>query len=94
MSAFRAVRVGDHAGHDHLLEDRDGAGDEGTGSAIASDGEEDHVVASGRDPGNQRSAHAALARTLFRSTAMTGCSIAGGADPVASENSSLCPGSS
>ena len=53
MSAFAPVRVGDHAGHGLLLEDRDGAGDEGTGSVIASDGEEDHVVASGLNPGYQ-----------------------------------------
>src|SRR6185312_16323320 len=49
MSAFRAVRVRDHAMHGLLLEGRHGADDEDTGSAIAGDGAEDHVVSSGRD---------------------------------------------
>ena len=60
MSAFRAV-VGDHARHELLHTSRHGAGDESTGSDVAGDGDEDHVVASGRDPGHQRPAHAALA---------------------------------
>src|SRR6266851_5926985 len=47
MSAFRAVRIRDHAKHGFLFEGRDGAGDESTGSDIAGNGEEDHVVASG-----------------------------------------------
>jgi len=47
MSAFRAVRIRDHAKHGFLFEGRDGAGDESTGSDIAGHGEEDHVVASG-----------------------------------------------
>ena len=51
MSAFPAVRVGDHAKHGLLLEDRHGAGDENTGSDFAGNGEEDHVVAGGRDSG-------------------------------------------
>jgi hypothetical protein len=38
-------------------------GDEGTGSDIAGDGKEDHVVASGGDHRNQRPADAALAGT-------------------------------
>lgn len=37
VSAFRAVRVGDHAGHGVLFEGRGGAGDKGTGSNFASD---------------------------------------------------------
>src|SRR6202167_5158340 len=59
MSAWRAVRVGDHAKHGILLEGRDGAGDESTGRDVAGDGEEDHVVAGGGDSGHQRPAHAA-----------------------------------
>src|SRR5229473_5187303 len=39
LSAFRAVRVGDHAKHGFLLEGRDGAGDESTGSDLTGDGE-------------------------------------------------------
>jgi transposase len=58
MSAFLAARVGDHGRHGFLHEGRDGAGDEGAGSAVAGDGEENHVVSGGRDPGHQRSAHA------------------------------------
>ena len=49
MSALRAARVGDHAQHGFLPEGRDGAGDESTGSDVAGDGEEDHLVASGGD---------------------------------------------
>ena len=33
MSAWRAVRIGDHAEHGSLSEGRDGAGDESTGLA-------------------------------------------------------------
>src|SRR6266567_3253998 len=47
MSALRAVRIGDHAKHGFLPEGRDGAGNESTGRDIASDGEEDHLVAGG-----------------------------------------------
>jgi len=36
-----------------LHEGRDGAGEEGSGSDIASDGEEDHVVSGGRDHWHQ-----------------------------------------
>ena len=36
--------VGEHGHYVLLLEGRDGAGDESTGSDIADDGEEDHVV--------------------------------------------------
>src|SRR5947208_5465809 len=64
MSALRAVRVGDHAKHGLLPEGRDGAGNESTGRDIASDGEEDHLVAGGGDPWDQRPAHAALAGTV------------------------------
>src|SRR5271154_5373131 len=63
-SALRAVRMGDHAEHGSLAEGRDGAGDESTGRDVAGNGEEDHVVASGGDPGDQRPAHAALAGAL------------------------------
>src|SRR6266550_6257114 len=66
MSALRAVRIGDHAKHGFLPEGRDGAGNESTGRDIASDGEEDHLVAGGGDPWDQRPAHAALARALRR----------------------------
>jgi len=44
MSAFRAARVAEDAGHALLHEGRDGAGDESTGSDIAGDGGEGHVV--------------------------------------------------
>src|SRR4029077_11076097 len=66
MSALRAVRVGDHAKHGLLPEGRDGAGDESTGCDVAGDGEEDHLVAGGGDPWDQRPAHAALAGALRR----------------------------
>jgi len=55
MSALRAV-VGDHARHELLHTSRHGAGHESIGSDVASDGEEDQLVASGRDPGHQRPA--------------------------------------
>src|SRR6201997_5426556 len=64
MSALRAVRMRDHAKHGLLPEGRDGAGDESTGCDVASNGEEDHVVAGGGDPGHQRPAHAAVAGAL------------------------------
>src|SRR5271157_252685 len=64
MSAFWAVKVGDHARYGLLHTSLSGAGNEGTRSDVAGDGEEDHLVASGRDPGHQRPAHAALAGTL------------------------------
>ena len=64
LSAFRAVRVGDHAKHGFLLEDRDGAGDESTGSDLTGDGQTDYLVAGGGDHRHQRSADAALAVTL------------------------------
>src|SRR6266699_1877182 len=66
MSALRAVRIGDHAKHGFLPEGRDGAGDESTGRDVASDGEENYVVAGGGDPWDQRPAHATLARALRR----------------------------
>src|ERR1700722_6874599 len=53
MSALRAVRIGDHAEHGSLSEGRDGAGDESTGCNVAGNGEEDHLVSSGGDPGDQ-----------------------------------------
>src|SRR6201997_5495313 len=59
MSALRAVRMGDHAEHGSLSE-----GHESTGRDVAGDGEEDHVVAGGGDPGHQRPAHAAVAGAL------------------------------
>ena len=49
MSAFQAVRIRDHAKHGFLLEGRDGAGNESTGSHLAGDCEEDHVVAGSGD---------------------------------------------
>src|ERR1700722_9027051 len=64
MSALRAVRIGDHGEHGSLSEGRDGAGDESTGRDVASNGEEDHLVAGGGDPWDQRPAHAALAGAL------------------------------
>src|SRR4051795_11617179 len=66
MSALRAVTIRDHAEHGSLSEGRDGAGDESTGRDVASNGEEDHLVAGGGDPWDQRPAHAALARALRR----------------------------
>src|SRR5215469_4672963 len=56
MSALRAARVGDHAKHGFLPEGRDGAGDESSRRDVASDGEEDYLVAGGRDTGYQRPA--------------------------------------
>jgi hypothetical protein len=46
MSALRAGRVGDHGEHGFLFEDRHGAGDESSGSIVAGDGEENHMVSS------------------------------------------------
>ena len=69
MSAFQAVRVGDHAKHGFLPEGRDGAGDESTGSDFAGHGEEDNLVAGGRDYyWHQRSVNAALARRTSAGT--------------------------
>jgi hypothetical protein len=55
MSAF-VVRLGVEmpAGgrHDFLPGVRRGAGDESTGRDVASDGQEDHLVAGRRDPGH------------------------------------------
>ena len=48
MFAFPPVRVGEHAQHGLLLENRDGAGNESTGSNFAGHGEKDHV--GGRRP--------------------------------------------
>jgi hypothetical protein len=53
MSAFQAVRVGDHGKHGLLLEDRSGAGDESAGSHFASYGEENYLVAGSRDHRHQ-----------------------------------------
>src|ERR1019366_5719718 len=61
LSALQAARVGDHGRHGVLHAGRSGAGDEGTGSDFAGHGEEDHVVASGRDRRDQRPADVALA---------------------------------
>ena len=47
LSAFQAVRVGDHGRHDFLLEGRHGADYENIGSDITGDGQADHLVASG-----------------------------------------------
>ena len=47
-------------GHEGLLGSRDGAGDEGTGSDLASDRETNQVVASGGDPRDLVPEHAAL----------------------------------
>src|SRR6266545_6975208 len=44
-----------------VLSRRDGADDEGSRRAIEGDGEEDHVVGSGGDPGGDRSDDAPLA---------------------------------
>src|SRR6266853_3562362 len=64
LSAFRAVRVRDHAKHGFLLEGRDGAGDESTGSDLTGDGKTDYLVAGGGDHRHQRPAHASLAGAL------------------------------
>src|SRR5271170_666026 len=66
LSALRAARVGDHAEHGGLLEGRDGAGDESTGSDLTGHGEEDYLVAGGRDHWHQRSTDAALAGAAGR----------------------------
>jgi hypothetical protein len=49
LSTWRAAAVGDHRRHGLLLTGRDVADHESAGSNSASNGEEDHVVASGRD---------------------------------------------
>src|SRR5664279_3167536 len=66
LSALRAARVGDHAEHGGLLEGRDGAGDESAGSDLTGDGEEDYLVAGGRDHRHQRSPDAAVAGAAGR----------------------------
>ena len=71
VSALRAARVGDHAEHGGLLEGRDGAGDESAGSDLTGHGEEDYLMAGGRDSGHQRAAGEALARAAGKSLAMT-----------------------
>src|SRR5947199_10407846 len=48
----------------NVYEFRDGADDEGARSAVASHGEEDHLVAGSGDPGCQRALDAALAGTV------------------------------
>jgi len=48
MCALRAVKVGEHGQYVLLPEDRDGAGNESTGSHFAGDGEKDHVMAGSR----------------------------------------------
>src|SRR3984957_15592427 len=80
MSALRAARVGDHAKHGILLEGRDGAGDESTGSDVAGNGEEDYVVSGSGDHWHQRPAHGGRA-------AFAGC-LTGG---EASLRRSGCP---
>src|SRR5271165_2411377 len=77
LSALRAARVGDHGKHGLLLEGRDGAGDESTGSDLAGDGEEDHLVAGGRDHRHQRPVDG-VGTSATKSSAMTGCSTGGG----------------
>jgi hypothetical protein len=64
------MRVGDHAEHGFLLEGRHGADDENSGSAVAGDGTEDHVVSSGRDFGLYGSACAARSGYIARSTSI------------------------
>ena len=49
LSAFRAVRVRDHAKHGFLLEDHNGAGDESRGSDLTGDGKTDYLVAGSGD---------------------------------------------
>ena len=77
MSALRAARVGDHAKHDLLPEGRSGAGDESTGSDFAGDGEEDHVVASGRDHRALAIGRCGAGGSATKSTATTDCSTGG-----------------
>ena len=64
LSAWRAAGVGDYGRYGLLLTGRDGAGDEGTGSNFAGDGEEDHLVASSRDHRHHGPIDAALAGAL------------------------------
>ena len=49
MSALQAVRGREHGKHVLLLEGGGGAGDEDSRGAVASDGGEDYLVASGGD---------------------------------------------
>src|ERR1051326_5650875 len=51
-------------GHEATERSRSGAGDETTGRNVAGDGQTDHVVSGGRDPGHQLPADAALEDTL------------------------------
>src|SRR5487761_805093 len=50
--------------HELLRCDRPGVEDESAGSDLARDGQEDHLVASGRDPRDQRPADAAVEASL------------------------------
>src|ERR1017187_7718669 len=68
LSAWQAARVGEHGRHDLLQAGRDGADDEGTGSDFAGPGEEDHVVAGGRDHRNCFSERASRSRLQTKMT--------------------------
>src|SRR6266699_3401412 len=86
MSAFRAVRIRDHAKHGFLLEGRDGAGNESTGSNLAGDGKTDHVVAGSGDQWVLATGTCVAGASATRSSAMTGCSIDGGGSRLPSES--------
>src|SRR6516225_8295431 len=81
LSALQAARVGDHRKPGLLLPGRDGAGDEGTGSHLAGDGEKDHVVASGGDHRHQRPVGCGAGGSAMKSTGMTGCLTGGVVNP-------------
>ena len=53
MSALRRVKVGEHGPYVVLIEDRDRAGNESTGSHFASEGEQDHAMAGSRKNGGR-----------------------------------------
>jgi hypothetical protein len=50
---LRRLKVGEHGPYVVLLEDRDGAGNENTGSHFAGEGEKDHAMAGSRKNGGR-----------------------------------------
>src|SRR5947209_19187907 len=75
----------------NVYELRDGADDEGARSAVASHGEEDHLVASSGDHRSQRTHDAALAgATGAERLRRTGGSAHRGGKPEASVGGAVC----
>src|ERR1035438_1397407 len=78
VSALQAARVGEHGRHVLIHAGRDGADDEGTGSDFAGAGEEDHVVAGGRDHRGSATGRCGAGMNGMKSLGSEGCLIGGG----------------